>query len=1124
MKTKAKKIVAIVVSIALIIGSSFAAAYIMHRNESIETSTTVKNGLSAYELAVQNGYSGTLQDWIASLSGKSAFEIAKQNGYQGTEKDWSARLNQLAESKTLGILTAKLNSVNELVLTLSDGTRLNLGKANLKGDTVTVTASQITTVVKGADGKNGVDGKNGIDGKDGVNGKDGTNGKDGVNGTDGKDGTDGVGIKSAAVNNNGELELTFSNYQTVNVGKVVGATGLKGENGLSAYQIAVISGATTAATEQEWIASLKGAQGEKGETGAAGAQGPQGEKGVQGEKGETGAQGPQGEKGETGATGAAGANGKSAYEIAKENGVTLSEGDWLNSLKGETGAAGAAGKSAFEIAREAGLTAETSEIAWIMSLKGETGATGPQGEKGETGATGAAGENGKSAFEIAKANGYIPDSATEAEWLNSLKGAPGQNGLTPTIGSNGNWFIGSTDTGVKASGTNGQNGADGQTPTIGANGNWWIGGVDTGVAAQGPQGEKGETGATGAQGEKGETGAAGAQGENGLTPTIGSNGNWFIGSTDTGVQAKGTNGATPTVGNNGNWFINGTDTGIKATGTGIKAIQLNGKDMDITLTDNSVVHLANVKGEDGANGITPTIGTNGNWYLGTVDTGVAAQGPQGEKGETGAAGAQGEKGETGAAGENGKTPNIGANGNWWIDGVDTGVAAQGPQGEKGETGATGAQGPQGEKGETGATGAQGPQGEKGDTGATGAQGAHGENGLTPTIGSNGNWFIGSTDTGVKASGTNGQNGADGQTPTIGANGNWWIGTVDTGVAAKGQTGTGITGATVDENYFTLLLSNGQTIQLNAANFKGAQGEKGEQGETGAQGVSVLSLSIDSNGNLVATYSNNPNSPQTVATAAQIKGETGAQGPQGETGATGAQGPQGEKGETGRGIESVALNSENELIIKYTDGSTQNLGKLFNNNYVTTDQLNFTYKLLETGTYEITGLSALGKELSELKIPEKIDGIKVTSIGKSAFFGCDNLKTVNIPNSVRTIKSGAFANCKSLTLTIPDSVVEIDEAFIGMKKGSVNFGDKSKWLVKECRISSMEYEDYPSGMEGWKTNEYVSNYEVNIVLSDISNNDDLLYDSLDLYDCTFGPYTVSGTKKRITLSFPMLVRR
>lgn len=43
-------------------------------------------------------------------------------------------------------------------------------------------------------------------------------------------------------------------------------------------------------------------------------------------------------------------------------------------------------------------------------------------------------------------------------------------------------------------------------------------------------------------------------------------------------------------------------------------------------------------GKDGANGITPTIGTNGNWYLGTTDTGKPSRG---EKGDTGAAGADG---------------------------------------------------------------------------------------------------------------------------------------------------------------------------------------------------------------------------------------------------------------------------------------------------------------------------------------------------------------------------------------------------------------------------------------------------------------------------------------------------
>lgn len=37
-------------------------------------------------------------------------------------------------------------------------------------------------------------------------------------------------------------------------------------------------------------------------------------------------------------------------------------------------------------------------------------------------------------------------------------------------------------------------GLDGETPTIGENGNWWIGGKDTGVKAQGPQGEQGPQG------------------------------------------------------------------------------------------------------------------------------------------------------------------------------------------------------------------------------------------------------------------------------------------------------------------------------------------------------------------------------------------------------------------------------------------------------------------------------------------------------------------------------------------------------------------------------------------------------------------------------------------------------
>lgn len=38
-------------------------------------------------------------------------------------------------------------------------------------------------------------------------------------------------------------------------------------------------------------------------------------------------------------------------------------------------------------------------------------------------------------------------------------------------------------------------------------------------------------------------------------------------------------------------------------------------------------------GKDGTNGITPTIGTNGNWYIGSTDTGKPSRGEKGEPGE-----------------------------------------------------------------------------------------------------------------------------------------------------------------------------------------------------------------------------------------------------------------------------------------------------------------------------------------------------------------------------------------------------------------------------------------------------------------------------------------------------------
>ncbi|MBX2903916.1 MAG: tail fiber domain-containing protein [Chitinophagales bacterium] len=67
---------------------------------------------------------------------------------------------------------------------------------------------------------------------------------------------------------------------------------------------------------------------------------------------------------------------------------------------------------------------------------------------------------------------------------------------------------------------------------------------------------------------------------------------------------------------------------------------------------------------------------------------------------------------------------------WYFNGSSW-VAAIGPQGPKGDTGAAGATGAQGVKGDTGAQGAVGPQG---PTGAAGANGAVGPQGITGPVG------------------------------------------------------------------------------------------------------------------------------------------------------------------------------------------------------------------------------------------------------------------------------------------------------------------------------------------------------------------------------------------------------
>ena len=77
--------------------------------------------------------------------------------------------------------------------------------------------------------------------------------------------------------------------------------------------------------------------------------------------------------------------------------------------------------------------------------------------------------------------------------------------------------------------------------------------------------------------------------------------------------------------------------------------------------------------------------------------------------------------------------------------------------------------------------------------------------------------------------------------------------------------------------------------------------------------------------------------------------------------------------------------------------------------------NASYSLIGIGTCTDT----------DVVIPATYEGLPVTTIGFGAFFGCDSLTSVVIPDSVTTIGSDAFYCCSSLTsVVIPDSVTTI----------------------------------------------------------------------------------------------------
>lgn len=116
---------------------------------------------------------------------------------------------------------------------------------------------------------------------------------------------------------------------------------LKGQNGLSAYEIAKNGGFI--GTEEEWLKSLKGADGAKGEKGEQGLQGIQGEKGQNGKDGTNGTNGIDGIDGKDGI-------GITNAEINASGELTLTYSDGKSANLGKV--VGADGKDGADLSNE----------------------------------------------------------------------------------------------------------------------------------------------------------------------------------------------------------------------------------------------------------------------------------------------------------------------------------------------------------------------------------------------------------------------------------------------------------------------------------------------------------------------------------------------------------------------------------------------------------------------------------------------------------------------------------------------------------------------------------------------------------------------------------------------------
>lgn len=178
-----------------------------------DTYTITYNDNTTSTFKIYNGVNG--------INGKSAYEIWIDNGNTGSIQDF---LNSLVGEKGTSISQANVDLNGHLIIILDDNTQIDAGNVKGADGTSVNIKGQLTNESDLPTSANDGDGYI-ISGELWVY----TSGKWINAGTiQGPQGNDGVGITKTEINN-GELIITYSNGTIVNLGKVVGDNGSDGK-------------------------------------------------------------------------------------------------------------------------------------------------------------------------------------------------------------------------------------------------------------------------------------------------------------------------------------------------------------------------------------------------------------------------------------------------------------------------------------------------------------------------------------------------------------------------------------------------------------------------------------------------------------------------------------------------------------------------------------------------------------------------------------------------------------------------------------------------------------------------------------------------------------------------------